>query len=77
MIPGIFRCKDCNERHPGCHGHCEKYIEDKAAHEKRKAALSVENSLNAYVRYGSAKQMDAKAKQRKNRLGIRKMTGGR
>lgn len=30
----IFSCKDCNERHVGCHSTCEKYIAEKAESER-------------------------------------------
>lgn len=29
-------CKDCDERHPHCHGECEKYKEYKRVSEKNK-----------------------------------------
>lgn len=31
-------CKDCvpPQRYPGCHGHCQKYLEEKAEYEKQK-----------------------------------------
>lgn len=36
-------CKDCADRHPGCHGHCERYLKEKAEHDdlaaKRRASL--------------------------------------
>ena len=31
-------CKDCAERHPGCHGDCKRYLEAKEAHEAKKEA---------------------------------------
>lgn len=33
----ITCCKDCQERHGGCHATCEKYIAQKAEHEAKKA----------------------------------------
>lgn len=32
-----FSCYGCTERTPGCHGKCEKYQQEKAAHDERKA----------------------------------------
>lgn len=32
----VNTCKDCKERHVGCHGNCEKYIQAKELCEKRK-----------------------------------------
>ena len=44
----IYSCKDCGNRHPGCHGHCETYKKEKAEHEEQKA---VENQRK-YVQQG-------------------------
>jgi hypothetical protein len=35
----IYSCKDCvaPKRHPGCHGHCPEYLEEKARHDEQKA----------------------------------------
>ncbi len=33
---GITCCKDCSERHPGCHDKCERYIKQKADLQERK-----------------------------------------
>lgn len=30
-------CKGCQERQPGCHSICEKYMAEKKAHDERKA----------------------------------------
>lgn len=30
----MFSCKNCNERHVGCHSTCEKYIAEKAENER-------------------------------------------
>lgn len=32
-----FSCKDCGNRFPGCHGTCDTYKQEKAAHDERKA----------------------------------------
>ena len=32
-------CKDCTERHPGCHSECETYAEFKRENEARKPAI--------------------------------------
>jgi hypothetical protein len=36
----ISSCKDCvpPERHPGCHSKCEKYLQQKAAHDALREA---------------------------------------
>lgn len=28
--------KECPDRHPGCHDHCERYAENKTAYQKMK-----------------------------------------
>lgn len=33
-----FTCKGCQLRHPSCHSECQKYIQEKKAHEERMAA---------------------------------------
>ena len=40
-----FTCKDCGNRHPGCHSQCEKYQKEKAAYEKQKAENVKHNSI--------------------------------
>lgn len=32
-----FPCKNCEERKPGCHDHCERYQEAKKVNDARKA----------------------------------------
>lgn len=33
----ITVCKDCGKRYPGCHSHCQEYIEEKAIYDAKKA----------------------------------------
>ena len=42
-----FSCKDCGNRHPGCHGSCEKYKKEKAAYEERKASDVKHNAVQS------------------------------
>lgn len=35
-------CRNCTERHSGCHGSCEKYIAVQQYNEKKKAVLRAE-----------------------------------
>lgn len=37
MIDSV--CKDCEERYPACHDHCEKYLTAKSKFEKNKAIV--------------------------------------
>ena len=47
-------CKLCKppDRYPGCHSHCEKYIEEKAQYEQATAAARREKAIQS----GIAKQ---------------------
>ena len=44
-------CMGCvpPERHPGCHGTCEKYLAEKASHDKRKAELDRDHRISAAI----------------------------
>lgn len=37
-------CKDCADRHPGCHGQCEKYQTEKAERDETLAEIRRENN---------------------------------
>lgn len=41
-------CKDCKERHPKCHGECEKYAAFCEESKRIRAARLAESELNAY-----------------------------
>ena len=45
-----FKCKDCVERTPGCHDHCEKYDEGKAKYENLKNAVEGDREVRAYAK---------------------------
>lgn len=36
----IYSCKNCTERHVGCHATCPKYIHDKEKWDKPKAQIA-------------------------------------
>jgi hypothetical protein len=40
----LFPCKDCGDRHVGCHSSCEKYTEAKATYDKQAAWIREMNS---------------------------------
>jgi len=47
-------CKDCQDRHPGCHGECEEYqayrkLRDAAIEERRKRRLVDEALLGKHA----------------------------
>lgn len=41
-------CKDCPDRHPACHGTCEKYKAAKAKYREYQDRESVDTRANAY-----------------------------
>ena len=47
----IHSCVGCvpPERHPGCHGTCEKYLADKAAHDQRKAEMDRNSRISSAI----------------------------
>lgn len=53
-MTNIKCCKDCTERHIGCHSDCEKYNKEKSDNDKYKAIVqSHKDKINrdiAYVR---------------------------
>lgn len=38
----ITVCKDCRERHLGCHDNCERYLKERNAYEELKQAIRKE-----------------------------------
>ena len=62
---GNFTCQGCGDRHPGCHGQCEKYQKEKAAYEELKAT-----AMKEYVVQGGldAQRNNAIRKARKRRI---------
>jgi hypothetical protein len=48
----ITCCKDCPDRCPGCHGKCEKYIQQRAEYDAMKEKMQGEY----YTAYGLAEQ---------------------
>lgn len=48
----ITCCYKCEERHPLCHDHCEKYIAQKKAHDELRKKAHQEKELYNFIRYG-------------------------
>ena len=42
----IYSCKGCEDRYPGCHDHCYKYIEEKALRDKEKKEAKLKKSIH-------------------------------
>lgn len=62
----IHSCMGCipPERHPGCHATCEKYLAEKAAHDKRKAELDQKKNVDVAL-YLSRTERVGKALRKK------------
>jgi hypothetical protein len=45
-IDKITCCKDCENRQPGCHGTCEKYLTQRAELDAVKVAQRKKNNIN-------------------------------
>ena len=43
----VYSCKDCGNRHPGCHGKCDTYLAEKEKHDNQKAAIDFERKINS------------------------------
>lgn len=50
-----FTCKGCGDRHPGCHGKCEKYLMEKAMHDAQNEAIREKKTIS----YGITAQRTA------------------
>ena len=68
-------CKDCTDRYPGCHDHCEKYKEDQAEYDKIKAAMKDEMDYKKYAVTRSFQRRDDDVMRKKKHAGYRKFKG--
>lgn len=54
-------CKDCDERHIGCHGECEKYRAESQTHRAEKARIDSirwgRNEANEVLKNGAFRQL--------------------
>lgn len=46
----MFKCKDCLERHPGCHGTCPSYNEEKAIIKERNARIFKDKQVSRGIK---------------------------
>lgn len=71
-----FPCtKDCPERYPGCHDHCDKYKTARAKYDERMAKERLDRHIDNYQNGMVRKIKDYKAKSRKSRKGVTKLPG--
>lgn len=45
----IKSCIDCEERYPGCHDHCERYQQEKAAVNDEKKRMRKEELVDTFI----------------------------
>lgn len=57
-------CKDCNDRYPGCHSHCARYINEKAEDEAQKEQQR-QRQFEEHLRYSSRAMAGKKKKSNK------------
>jgi hypothetical protein len=62
----MFSCKDCQQRHDGCHATCETYKTERAAYLERKAAYDRERYINGEL-VGQRSDAVAKIKKKKRK----------
>ena len=61
-------CKDCPDRHPGCHSVCEKYIADKEEWNNIKAKMAKEkHDFNLTVGNHLQRKLEAKWRKEKRK----------
>lgn len=69
----ITCCKDCTDRHAGCHATCEKYNQQKteldAIKAERRKQYEINSGLNAYRYEGINKVMSNRVYRSKWRKG--------
>lgn len=67
----ITCCLDCAERHIGCHGSCERYNEQRRAHEAELAQLRVQRAhewdYRSYKRSATARFARERLKEQRRR----------
>lgn len=67
-----FSCpKYCPKRDPRCHGHCEKYLEEKAIHDEKLAKVRLEQDVKNYVNESIGRGLDYSARRKKDAYSYR------
>ena len=65
----IICCKDCvaPKRHPGCHGHCEEYVAERAEYDRLKAIHDKERSITLGIYANRSEKVYKAFKDRRNK----------
>ena len=62
-----YSCKDCTDRHVGCHGTCEKYKKESEERDAIRLAEKRQRDIMNFMSAGVVETLDRKAKNRKKR----------
>lgn len=66
----VFKaCKNCQERYPGCHDHCERYKEERAEYDRLKAIENRDRTVRQYICDEHRKHADRRAQEKKAKAG--------
>lgn len=68
-------CRDCTERHLGCHSTCERYKQDCVERAKLKAKIAKSNQYDAYAKDIHATRRNRAAKHRSETAGLIRFGG--
>ena len=66
-------CKNCVERHAGCHARCEKYLTWKREHDALKVRIRLERERDVYTAVAKKESLNRMARHYKA-LGFRHPT---
>lgn len=61
----IVCCKDCTNRHLGCHGNCELYLKEKSEHEKERQHIKSVKEVDRYINNRRHRILDEQLKRRR------------
>lgn len=68
-------CRDCTERHLGCHSTCERYKQDCVERAELKEKIAKSKQYDAYANTVHAKRRNDTAKHRGKVAGMSKFGG--
>ena len=60
-------CRDCENRHVGCHSDCEKYKEFVIANEERKEAIRKGKEMDRFFVSNASRRLDERIRKEKKR----------
>lgn len=60
----VYSCMNCEKRHPGCHGKCAEYLEQKARHDAAKAEYDKQRKISNDINSQRSKKVYQAMKDR-------------